>query len=168
VSYVALHSNKSPSNNARCSTSFSSTLRSQHDLEHLPTAACTDYTAETQRICMCYWAKRVTSWSCYLTPFTCPTLLGTLACLWWWSLLFLFKSSNNGEFIDVPCTLPWWLITIPSQKYISLDMLLEVLISRARNWILLCRTEMPFTKTPFAGVSINTHPSCCLFQPSLS
>lgn len=81
-------------------------------------------------------------------------------------LAFLFlKSQTMVTLLMPPCALPWWLHS--PQKYISLDIFLEVLTSRARNWILLCRTEKPCAKTPFAAVSINTHSSHCLFQRSL-
>lgn len=120
VSYAALHSNKFTSNNATCSTSFSSILRSQHDLEQLSTATFTDYTAETQMICICYWVKRETSSSCYLTSFICPTLLNTLAYLRRCSTacFSLFKISNNGDFIDAPlCSA--LVITFPSKIYFT-------------------------------------------------
>lgn len=99
VSYAALHSNKFTSNKARCSTSFSSILRSQHDLEHLSTATFTHRTAETQRICMRYWAKKMPSRSCYSHP-SDAVLPSDDAVL---PSISPFKISDNGEFIHAPC-----------------------------------------------------------------
>lgn len=79
----------------------------------------------------------------------------------------LFKISDNGEFIDSLQCSARVLNYILSQKKTSLDTLLETLTSRARNCILLCRTEKSCAKTPFAAVSINTHSSHFLSQPSL-
>lgn len=137
-------------------------------------------TLQTHKWFACYCIRKETSGCCYLTSFTCTALLNIPSHLRWHSSAFSLslKIFNNSELIDASC-FPWWSITIshtspnlqpqwltifPSHVHISLHILLKILTLKAKKWILLCRTEKPCTKTPFAVVSVNTHSPCCIFN----
>lgn len=179
VSYTALYSKKPISSNTRCSTSLFCFLDHNMTLNIFPLPP-SQATLQTHKGFACYCVRKEASGCCCLTSFTCTALLNTPSHLTWCSsaISLSFKIFNNSELIDAPCV-PWWsitinhtsptlqpqwLITFPSQEYASLYILLKILTLRARNWILLCRTEKPCTKTPFAAVSTNTHSPRCIFN----
>lgn len=70
-------------------------------------------TLQTHKWFACYCIRKETSGCCYLTSFTCTTLLNTPSRLRWCSpaFSFSFKIFNNSELIDAPWV-PSWSITI--------------------------------------------------------